>query len=277
MSGALLTAAAWTLLVAAGLLAWPWLLMIVADRWPRRVSWLPRPARADLRDAWRAGAPVRGGVLVAWGALVLLAALLPTAGGAVAADLDAGLLWVLVLAMVGWLAQPTSRVSPGTAAAAVVALVAAVLPVVLRAATINLSDLVVAQQGGAGNWFMVREPFLLLSAACFLVTVAALWADDGPAVAPDPWSQVLAWGRPLVAAQLFALLFLGGWWAFVPFLDGAPWLNTALKTLAALAALAWLRRRSWVAPGLLLGLLPAVALLISLASLAWLIVGGAVR
>jgi NADH:ubiquinone oxidoreductase subunit H len=274
MSGALLTAVVWSLLVAAGLLAWPWLLAAVADRW---APWLPRPARAVLRDAWRDGAPVPGGVLVGWGALVLLAALLPAASGAVAADLDAGLLWVLVLGTVGWLAQPTPRPSPRAVAAVVVTLTAAVLPVVLRAATINLSDLVVAQQGGAGNWFLVREPFLLLSAGCFLVTVAALWADDSPAIAPDPWSQVLAWGRPLVAAQLFALLYLGGWWAFVPFLDGAPWLNTALKTLAVLGGLSWLRRRAWVTGGLLDGWLPAVALLISLASLAWMIVGGAVR
>lgn len=274
MSGAVLTAVAWTLLVAASLLAWPWLLTVAAGRW---APWLPRPARQDLRDAWRARTPVPGGVLVAWGALVLLAALLPAASGAVAADLDAGLLWVLVLATVGWLAQPSSRTSPRAATAAAVTLTAAVLPVVLRAATINLSDLVVAQQGGAGNWFLVREPFLLLSAGCFLVTVAALWADDGPAVAPDPWSQVLAWGRPLVAAQLFALLYLGGWWAFVPLLDGAPWLNTALKTLVALVGLSWLRRRAWVTAGLLDGWLPAVALLVSLASLAWLIVGGAVR
>ncbi len=277
MTGTVAMAAVWTLAVAAGLLAWPWLLALLAARRP---GWLPAPltpSAGQLRQAWRGGAPADPLSLAAWCALVLLAALLPTSSGWVAADLDAGLLWVLTLAVICWLAPGRTRLTPATAAGAVITLAAACLPVVLRAATLNLTDLVVAQQGGAHNWFLVREPFLLLSGGCFLVTVAALWSDQPAAGRADPWSQALAWGRPLVAAHVFGVLFLGGWWAFVPFLDGLPWLNSLLKALVALAILAWLRRRRWVTPALLLGWLPPVALLVCLASLAWLILGGAIR
>jgi len=274
MSSALMTAVAWTLAVVAFLVAWPWLLAVRPGRWTAPV---PGPSRDDLRIAWRAGAPVRAGTLLAWWALVLMASLLPVASGSLAADLDAGLLWVLVLAMIGWLSRPSRSLPPSAAVGAVITLTAVALPVVMRTATLNLSDLVVAQQGGAGNWFIVREPFLLLSAGICLVSLAALWSDTEQAVAADPWSLVLAWGRPLVAAHLVVVLYLGGWWAFVPFLDGVPWLNTAIKTLVVLAGLSWLRERRWVTPRLLSGWLPALTLVVSLASLAWLIVGGAVR
>lgn len=274
MSAALTTAVAWTLAAVLLLVAWPWLLTVRPGRWTVP---LPGPTRDDLRSAWRSGAPVRAGTLVAWWALALTASLLPAASGSLAADLDAGLLWVMVLGLVGWLSGPSPSLPRSTVAGAVITLTTATLPVVMRAATLNLSDLVVAQQGGAGNWFIVREPFLLLSAGICLVSLAALWTDPDRAELSDPWSLVLVWGRPLVAAHLVAVLYLGGWWAFVPFLDGVPWLNTAIKTLAVLAGLSWLRTRCWVTPRLLTGWLPALTLAVSLASLAWLIVGGAVR
>jgi hypothetical protein len=274
MTAALITAVAWTLAVVAVLVAWPWLLAVRPGRWTAPV---PGPSRDDLRVAWRAGAPVRPGTLLAWWALVLMASLLPAASGSLAADLDAGLLWVLVLALIGWLSRPSSSLSHSAVVGGVITLTAVVLPVVMRAATLNLSDLVVAQQGGAGNWFVVREPFLVLSAGICLVSLAALWKDAEQAAVSDPWSLVLAWGRPLVGAHLVVVLYLGGWWAFVPFLDGLPWLNTAIKTLVVLAGLSWLRRRRWATPDLLCGWLPALTLVVGLASLAWLIVGGAVR
>ena len=36
-------------------------------------------------------------------------------------------------------------------------------PVALRTASLNLADIAVAQQGGAGNWFLIREPFCVLA------------------------------------------------------------------------------------------------------------------
>ena len=165
------------------------------------------------------------------------------------------------------------------AAGAILALVGAMAPVVMRAATLNLADIAVAQQGGAGNWFLVREPFLLGAGIVYLLTIACAWSSTaaGSDGEVDPWRLALGWGWPLAASLLFSVLYLGGWWAFVPTLDGWPWLNTAAKALVVQGVLLSLVRRRALSTRLLRGLLPLAALLLAAASLAWLVIGGGVR
>ncbi len=147
----------------------------------------------------------------------------------------------------------------------------------MRVASLNLVDLAMAQQGGSGNWFLVREPFLGVSGLLALTTMAAVWqADDTPSPPSAVWSVSLALARPLVAAHVFSVLYLGGWWAVAPFLDGWPWLNSILKTLVVFALLLWLRQRGWIASAWLASWLPLVAVLAALGSLAWLVLGGGV-
>ncbi|MEZ4386251.1 MAG: hypothetical protein R3D98_01485 [Candidatus Krumholzibacteriia bacterium] len=280
MTGSLAMPVVWTLVLAVGLLAWPWLLARLAGRRPQladRLAGGVLPTGAELTAIWRGGPAVAWPTLVAWAALVLLAGVLPVASGWTVADLDAGALWVLVLALVIWLAVGRRGVSAAAAAGAMLTLTASLVPVVLRVASLNLTDMVVAQQGGAGNWFLVREPLLMLGGLGFLLAAASLAAAGQAPAAADPWSVALRWGTPLVAAHLFAVLFLGGWWAVAPVADGLPWLNTALKTLVGLLVINGLRARRWVTPSLLVGWLPPAALAVSLASLAWLLLGGAVR
>lgn len=287
MAGTVGMAVLWTLGAAAALLAWPCVPGWLARRRPGWVApWAPPPAA--IVAAWRRLASPGPSVLVAWTALVVVLAVVPWGGRLMAADLDAGLLWVLALAILGW-AVVAGR-GPGAAGAvgasraagaagAVFALVGAVAPVVMRAATLNLADIAVAQQGGAGNWFLVREPFLLGAGIVYLLTVACAWspAADRADGEVDPWRLALAWGWPLAASLLFSVVYLGGWWAFVPTLDGWPWLNTALKALAVLGVLLSLARRPVLSTHLLRGFLPLVALLMAAGSLAWLVIGGGVR
>lgn len=262
-----------TLVVAAVLALAAWGLSRLAQRQPR---WTAPLAMAFPGWGDRPAAP---SAVAAWCLLVLSATVLPLSSRWVAADLDAGLLWFALLAGASWLAQGATRLGGRTLAGAVLAGLGVVLPVVLRVASLNLTDTVVAQQGGAGNWFLIREPFLLASALGFLLLSAAVCQVlREPSARPvDPWSWHADLIRPLVAAHLFAVLYLGGWWAFVPFADGLPWLNTGLKTVAAFVAILAVSRRPWAGAALLRGPFPAVTLLVALASLAWLVIGGAVR
>ena len=262
-----------SLLAAAGLILVPWGMHGLASRRPRWSA----PVTASF-PGWRTAH--RGmSVVAAWGLLALAAVVLPLSSGWVGADLDAGLLWFAVLAGASWLAHGGARLGGRAVAGVALAGLGVVLPVVLRVASLNVSDMVVAQQGGAGNWFLVREPFLLLSALGYLFLAAAVWnalrASRG--ASNDAWSWCLDLAQPLVAAHLFAVLYLGGWWAFVPFADGLPWLNTGLKAAVALAAILALSRRPGVDVAALRGGWPAVTLLVALGSLAWLVIGGAVR
>ncbi|MBD3221673.1 hypothetical protein GF314_10565 [bacterium] len=276
MIAASVAAAFWTLLMAALLLGWPWLLALAAGRRPAWFRSLEPPGRHELARAWDRLDRPRWREVGGWSALVTLAGILPVAPGGVAADLDAGLLWAAVLAVAIWCACPAPPVDGARLGAAALALVGASVPVVVRVASLDLTDVVVAQQGGAGNWFLIREPFLVVSALVFLVTTAAVWSRTTPRSAGTLLATTVRLGLPLVAAGGFAILFLGGWWAFVPFLDGAPWLNSLVKTLVVYGVLLWLRGRTTRAD-LALRWMPLVGVVAALGSLAWLVIGGGAR
>ena len=268
----------WTLAVGVVLLVWPWVLA-----WLQRVRpvWLAGTGVVDLaalrRGLDRDGAP-RPGTVVAWLSLVTVAALLPAGRGLFAADLDVGVFWlaVLVVPVLPWL--DTRRLTLVVGGLATLAL--SIAPVALRTASLNLADLAIAQQGGAGNWFLVRDPFILLGAMVFLLTAATLWpapARSDAGGGAQLWlDAALRAGLPLVLAHLFVVVFLGGWWAFVPFADGAALVNSVLKTAAVIAVLLLVRRRPvWIDLANLRWLLPLASLVCAAGGAVWMTLTGA--
>lgn len=279
--GTPLRAMIWGLATAVVLLAWPWLLAWVQRKSPQLLAGTRVVEVADLGAMWRAAGRPRAGTLLAWSTLAVGAALLPAGNGWQAADLDAGLLWLTMLAFVALAGLPPAdlRTAASPAAGALLAILLCLAPPVLHTASLHLGDLAVAQSGGLGNWFLLRDPCLLLAGAVYLLTAAAAWPPPAaPAAgAEGVFAVSLRLGLPLVLAHLFTVVYLGGWWSFMPALDGLTWLQTALKNLLVLALLVWLRRRtSWCAQRHLQRRLPLAALAVCLAAAAWLVISGAV-
>lgn len=277
MEGTPARALLWSLAAGVMLLAWPWLLA-----WLQRVrpAWLDGTrviALGDLRRGLDRPGRLQPGTGAAWLALATAAALLPAGRGLLAADLDVGAFWLagLVLLTLPWLnAGGLARATGGLTTLAL-----CLTPVALRAASLNLADLAIAQQGGAGNWFLLRDPFLMLAGLVFLLTVATLWPAPRSSNAGGPQlllDAALRTGLPLVLAHLFVVVFLGGWWAFTTFLDGAALLNTVLKTVAVVGVVLLLRRRpAWVDDGHLRWVLPVAGLICAAGGAIWMFFTGA--
>lgn len=276
-----LRALVWSIGATLVLALWPWLLAWLRARRPQILAGTATLALADLGAMLRAGGRLRGGTLLAWTALATAAAILPAGNGWAAAELDAGLLWLVALAATALAGLCLSDSRPAApAAAGLLTLVLCLAPVVMHTASLHLGDLAIAQQGGAGNWFIVRDPCLFLAGGVYLLAVAALWPAPPPAAAGGPdglLAASLRAGVPLVAAHLFTVAFLGGWWAFLPALDGLSWLHTALKNLSVVALLLWLRRRpALCAARHLTWRLPLAASAACLGAVLWLTLSGAV-
>jgi NADH-quinone oxidoreductase subunit H len=204
---------------------------------------------------WRLGG---GGVIVA----ALLASLVVPLGDRPVLDLPAGivwfnamevLLWVLVW-MAGWGANSAYPLVSGyrylaQGLAYELPLMLALITAGLGAGSLRVVDVVAAQQD---RWFVVEMP---VAFALYLAGVVgfSFWGPLSAAVAVDLGGGVRAElsgvdrlvflaGRyfALAAGAAFAVpLFLGG--SAGPVLPGAVW--AAVKTLAVLAALVWLRWR----------------------------------
>ena len=246
---------------------------------PRSAERLTFPKRLAGRLA---PVPTLGGWLRLVAVLLALASL-PVSARLVAADLDAGLACVLaagLLAVVAASLDEPRRVVERLPLVAVggLTLGVAAVPVVARVASLNLSDIVIAQQGGLGNWFLWRDPFLLVVTGSYVATAACLrppaaFGDRDPA-GPAAWT--------LVSSALGACLFLGGWWGFVPLLDAAPAVHLGTKIVALSVAQVWLRGRL-PRPDDPTGGEPPVRLLLLAAlggvagSLVWMVLSGEVR
>ncbi len=245
----------------------------------RAASGAPWPARLAGRLA---PVPTLGGWLRLVAVLLALAPL-PVSADLVAADLDAGLACVLaaaLLALVSATLDEPRRIVDRVPVVAVggLTLGVAVVPVIARVASLNLSDIVIAQQGGLGNWFLWRDPFLLVAAGSYVATAACLrpptaFGEHDPA-GPAAWT--------LVSSALGSCLFLGGWWAAVPMLDGTPAVHLGTKILALSVVQVWLRARlprpddpTAGEPPVRLLLLTALAGVAG--SLVWLVLSGEVR
>ena len=285
----------WGLMTALVLLAWPWMLAWIKMRRPALLAGDDVPDLAALRAvllrpvpplhaaANRPREPERqgGGALLVWAALATAASLIPMGNGWLAADLDAGLLWLAALALAATASlRCGDRWSAVPAAGALLTLFLCLSPLAMHTASLHLADLAMMQQGGAGNWFLVRDPFLLLSGAVYLLTAATLWPSHatGGTGLEGLLSVSARIGLPLVLAHLFTVAYLGAWWAFLPALDGLGWLHTILKNIIVLALLLWLRRRpAWCSTRHLVWRLPLAALTACLGAVAWLVFSGAVH
>jgi hypothetical protein len=264
------------------LAVWPEVETTAARVAQRRHGGGAGPALAVRLAGRLAPAPTLGGWL-RLGAVLLTLAPLPISARLVAADLDAGLAVVLAagfLALAAAALDDPRRVVERLPVLAVGGLTLGVgaVPVVARVAGLNLSDIVIAQQGGYGNWFAWRDPFLLIVAGSWVATAACL---RPPAVVGDlDPAGPAAW--TLVSSALGACLFLGGWWGFVPWLDGVPVVNFVAKILTLCLAQAWLRGRSPRPDDPTAGPPPVRLLLLTTlagvaGSLGWLVFSGEVR
>jgi NADH:ubiquinone oxidoreductase subunit H len=280
--GTLSFAAATLLLLAA----WPELETMAVQAMRRPRGGAPRRTDGPALPARLAGrlvpAPTLGGWLRLVAVLLALAPM-PISARLVGADLDAGLAWVLAAGLLAVAAAALDEPRHVLERLPVVAvggltLGVAAMPVVARVASLNLSDIVIAQQGGFGNWFLWRDPFLLVVTGSYVATAASLRppAAHGDL---DPAGSA-AW--TLLSSALGACLFLGGWWGFVPLLDAAPAVHLGTKILGLAVAQVWLRGRlprpddpTAGEPPVRLLLLTALAGVAG--SLVWMVLSGEVR
>ena len=266
----------WSVATAVVLLAWPWLLAWLRSRRPAWFSHTPVSEMADLSAALRRPGRPRLATVAAWTAMVAAVSVLPAGAAGFAADLDAGLLWVAVLAVAAVVLS--GPVPPAATAGAVVTILLCVAPPVLRASSLGLSDLVIAQQNGVGNWYILRDPLLTLTGIVFLLAATVIWPAPPrrPAGVEGLLQASLRAGLPLALALLFVVTYLGGWWSFEVFLNGLEWLQTAVKVLVVVALMTALRRRTaWRESRWLERLLPLAALVCGTAAAVWMAVAGA--
>lgn len=247
---------------------------------PEAVGCPPR----DLGRLWRSPARTRAADWVGLAAVLLALAPVPISARWIAADLDAGLLWLLAAGALGLVAAVLRDPAAATDRLAVlvgsgVILGVTLVPVVLYTASLNLADVVIAQQGGLGNWFLWRDPFLLVCAGGYVAAAAFLVPAARPAAGPLGVLVLSAW--TLVTGAVGACVFLGGWWAFVPFLDPVPALaHLGGKILLIVGAQLWLRARLPRRPDGTLAEPPVRLLLVAVAtgvagSAAWMVISGA--
>lgn len=209
------------------------------------------------------------GSMLAWAAI-------PFAPGFVAADLDLGLFYIFAVSsavvigvlMAGWASNNKWALYGAARGAAQmvsyeVPLGLAAIPVVLAAGSLNMTDIVLAQQGGVLNWFLLRNPFMF--AAFFLYFIASVAeVNRTPFDLPETESELVAGYHTEYTGMRFAffflaeyanlflvsciatVLFLGGWQpVFGPTV--APALVFVIKAVLLVLTQIWLR---WTLPRL---------------------------
>jgi len=203
------------------------------------------PAEADKNLFLFAPILVLLGSLLAWAAI-------PWAPGFVAADLDLGLFYIFAVSsmvtigilMAGWSSNNKWALYGAARGAAQmvsyeIPLALATIPVIMYTGSLNTQDIVIAQQGGFLNWFVFRDPFLFV---CFWMYFVSSIAETNraPFDMPETESELVAGYHTEYTGMRFAffflaeyanlflvsliaiMVFLGGWWAPLPFLNFIP-------------------------------------------------------
>ncbi len=205
-------------------------------------------------------------------------AVVPFADGLVLADIDAGLLYLLAMTstgvygiiLAGWASNSKYAFLGCLRSAAQIvsyelAMGFALVGVLMAANSLNLSDIVRGQQGGAAYWYV--WPLLPL----FVVYVVSGIAETNrhPFDVAEGESEIVAgfhveysgvafalfflaeYANMILISALTAVLFLGGWYSpwpdlnqatlfgFAPFGDGLPWLFA--KMCFVLLIFLWVR------------------------------------
>ena len=115
----------------------------------------------------------------------------------------------------------------------------AMLPVIMIVGSLNLTDIVNAQEGGVWRWFFLRNPFTFIA---FIILFVASLAETNrnPFDMPEAESELVAgfhteyggmrwamfflaeYANMFVVSIIISVMFLGGWWAPFPFLQFIP-------------------------------------------------------
>jgi len=218
----------------------------------------------------------RAAPIIVFLASMLAWAAIPFAPGFVAADLDLGLFYIFAVSsgvvigvlMAGWSSNNKWALYGAARGAAQmvsyeVPLGLAAIPVVMAAGSLNMTDIVLAQQGGIFHWFLLRNPFMFI--AFFLYFIASVAeVNRTPFDLPETESELVAGYHTEYTGMRFAffflaeyanlflvsciatVLFLGGWQpVFGP--DIAPALVFLFKAVLMVLAQIWLR---WTLPRL---------------------------
>jgi NADH-quinone oxidoreductase subunit H len=204
-------------------------------------------------------------------------AVLPWYEGLVVSDINIGLLYVVAITslgsigilMAGWASNNKYALYGGMRSAAQMvsyeiptALV--ILTIVVQVGSLNLQDVIAAQQGGFGNftnWFIFRMYGLNVIGFVLFFICGLAETNRNPFDIPEAESELVAgfhteysgmrfamfflaeYGAMFFVAGLTVVLFLGGWSG--PFFSGP--LSFFIKTLALVFVQMWLR---WTLPRL---------------------------
>ncbi|WP_417542134.1 NADH-quinone oxidoreductase subunit NuoH [Methylophaga thalassica] len=233
----------------------PWgLLQPIADGLKLLLKEVIFPAKSNLYLFLIAPVLAIGPALAAW-------AVMPFDDGMVLADIDAGLLYILAITsmsvygvvVAGWASNSRYAFLGALRSAAQVvsyeiAMGFALVGVLIAAGSLNLGDIVLAQQGGFWHWYFI--PLFPLFIVYFISGVAE--TNRAPFDIAEGESEIVAgfhveysgmafaifflaeYADMILISMLAATLFMGGWLS--PF-DGIPVLETAF---AWVPGLVWL-------------------------------------
>lgn len=194
-------------------------------------------------------------------------AVIPFSDGLVLADVNAGLLYVLAMTslgvygviIAGWASNSKyaflgAMRSAAQIVAYEIAMGFALIGVLMLSGSLNLGDIVRAQQGGIGHWFMV--PLLPLAVVYFISGVAE--TNRAPFDVAEGESEIVAgfhvdysgmafavfflaeYANMIMIGALTSLLFLGGWLSPIDGVgDGLHWF--LIKTSLMLFLFLWFR------------------------------------
>lgn len=194
-------------------------------------------------------------------------AVIPFADGLVLADVNAGLLYILAMTsmgvygviIAGWASNSKyaflgAMRSAAQIVAYEIAMGFALIGVLMLSGSLNLGDIVRAQEGGIGHWFMI--PLFPLAVVYFISGVAE--TNRAPFDVAEGESEIVAgfhvdysgmafavfflaeYANMIMIAALTSLMFLGGWLSPIDgFGDGMHWF--LIKTAFVLFLFLWLR------------------------------------